>query len=229
MGLIPLVDVAGFSLGIPDLWPMGIGAGRPRSMERNGAAPFFEFMWDDADRLVEVRASYSPGVLADRDRYVWSGNQLERSQHFDEELGDLFGDAPESERVWTWDGGRPVGVVNVWANGMASIPTEDWRWDDDGRTVRITVSNDVAVIVTRTVTFDAAGRLMRVDAARDAGPIDRVVELAWSPEGRLQSAHERTGPALDRERVITYRWDGDRLVAQTDDRYPGFDIWVYRY
>jgi len=29
--------------------------------------------------------------------------------------------------------------------------------------------------------------------------------------------------------VITYRWDGDRLVAQTDDRYPGFDIWVYRY
>jgi hypothetical protein len=48
MSLIPLIEVAGFSLSLPTFWPMGIGAGRPRSIERNGAAPMYELEWDDA-------------------------------------------------------------------------------------------------------------------------------------------------------------------------------------
>lgn len=226
MRLIPIVDVAGLSPSRPRLWPMGIGAGRPRTMERNGAPPVHELSWDEAGRLVEVRTSFTPGVIASRDRYLWRGDELDRSQHFDESLTELFDGAPERERVWRYEGGRPVEVVNVWANGMASVPVEKWTWEGDGRRVTIVESNETRVITTRTLAYDDDGRLARIDFDEDGdGRVDQAVELTWAG-GRLVSATERSGAAA---RVVTYRWDGDRLVGQTDDQHPGTDLWIYRY
>jgi hypothetical protein len=200
---------------------MDEGSGR----ERN------ELLWDEAGRLVEVRTSYGGGAVSARQVYVWRDDELERIRHFDDSGDDVFADPPEHERVWRWSGGRPIGIRTVSRFGPPGIPFDEWEWEADGRTVRITESNDVRVLNRRTVTYDAAGRLVHVEGDLDAdGTIDRVLDVEWSPEGRILSAREQRGPDLATVRIVTFRWDDrGRLLGQTNDLNPGKDLWIYRY
>jgi hypothetical protein len=233
--LIPLLNVAGFGLGPPELWPMGIGAGRPVAMEwADGPAGRFTFAWD-GDRLAQVDVSLrADGHVSSRYTYRWAADgTLARIELDDQAADDRELDGPDGEpdqlRTWTWEAGRPVRVRTTTPDGRTEIAVQDWAWSADGRTAQLTEQSRHGVLSVKTVTYDAGGRLVRLEVRKTAdGPVQRSLEVDWSDDGRLLAARERGGAAPP-VREVSLTWSGDRLVEQTSDVYGAKGRWTYRY
>lgn len=219
--MIPRTDVAGFGDSSPWLWPMGAGGPPPRAMTMQlGAGLEVAYRWDGAGRLLEVQR----GRPVERSGYVWIGDRLDRLQQFDDH-GEELSDPLACEYLWTWrDDDRPIAMRRRSSFDRSGGTVHAWAWTADGRSARITETSSAGLRGAQTVTYDPAGRLVRVERERLAdATIDRVLEIAWTDDGRIVSA--RAG-----DHVVTYRWDDrGRLIAQTSTQYPGVDVCTYHH
>ncbi|NVB80635.1 MAG: hypothetical protein HOV81_19730 [Kofleriaceae bacterium] len=227
MGLIPTLFILGID-GAPRLWPMGIGASRPRAIQGvTGVPARVELEWDDAGRLIESRFSIRPEPAWRRLTYVWREEVLERIREFDPKLAELFGDEPATEEIWTWSGGRPVEVRNITNEDGSETTREDWAWSDDGSSLTVTESSD-RVLARNRVNLDARGRLIHSVREYTIDGSSKIIDLEWTPDDRLIAVRVRAGHGP--ELVIGFRWDErGRLIAQTRSDMPGVDVWQYEY
>ncbi|HTJ46386.1 MAG TPA: hypothetical protein VL463_29980 [Kofleriaceae bacterium] len=226
-----ITDIAGFALAPAPFWPMDIGAGQPRVMERiDGTFSRYEIAWTADDRLAEVRTSLEPGRVRWRDVYVWNGARIDRIRHFDEAT-DEAPDQPEHERVFTYDvGDRPAGTHMLRKFSKQREPIETWQWSDGGRTVHVIESAKGSTLTEKTARFDAADRLSHVEKVRAFDGARTTIDLEWSPDGRLLVAREHSGAELATERVVRFRWnDAGQLVSQSSPDDPSIELWAYRY
>lgn len=229
MGVMPLIDVFGFGLGVPTLWPMGVGAGEPSALFPESRARRFQFTWAGG-RLARVDMLSSVDELVRRTTYSWTGDQLDRVD-YDERGEDGLGGpdgTPDFSSVWSWRGGRPVRREALARDGAVDT-IADWKWATDGRSVEIAEQSEAGLIATRTVRFDPAGRLESV-ATLD-GKTEQVsrLEVSWHPDGRVASARQWV-PTMDAPLDITFKWaEGGRLVEQTSNIHGTPRRWFYRY
>lgn len=233
MRIVPLLDVFGFGLGPPALWPMGAGAGRPTSLGRAGGSDRTAFRWDEAGRLAVVEIPAPAGGLHERitDRWAEDGT-LDRVEHdVQQEYGFPGPDGtPEYEDVWTWSVGLPVRVETREIGADEPDAVAEWAWSAGGDTARITESSTYGVLWVHTARFDAAGRLLCVDSEGHAeGASDRSLEVSWAPDGRILSARRREGPGLTVIREVTFEWADGRLLGQTSDVHGSRGRWIYGY
>ena len=235
MRFVPLLDVFGFDLGPPTLWPMGTGAGQPSVLERaGGGGDRVEFRWDPSGRLGVVEVSLRPGLLFERITYRWADDGTLARIEFDssqEDGSDGPDGTPEVEVQWTWADGRPVRIESERpASSMGRMVTS-WDWSPDGGVARVTESSRRGVLWVHTARFDPAGRLLCVDGDhRGDGTVDRRLEVTWSPDGRILSARRREARDMSKIYEVSFEWDErGRLVAQTSDVYGSRSRWVYHH
>ncbi len=227
MGMIGTLDISGLMSLAPRLWPMGIGAGRPRAIELvQGVGSLVELSWDEAGHLIEVRRSIPPGPVTTREVYVWRDDELDRIVQYESDVADVFGDEFASEQVWTWAHGRPVTVRSPSKIGKEG-PREDWEWSADGSSLKTTESSWHGVLVQRAFTFDASGHMVHSETEHTIDGARLIVDVTWSTDGRILEARGRSGPALEHELVVGFRWSGDgRLIVQSSG---GVDLARYLY
>jgi hypothetical protein len=220
--MIPTLQISSLPNLAPRLWPMGIGAGTPVAMESRVGVPWVvTFAWDSADRLVEVQTS-AKGQTRRRELYHWRGDELDRIQDANSQLDDPV------DEIWTWSDGRPIRVHRV-GDGKVWSVEERWSWSEDGRALELLEHSAKGTVTRTNFSLDAHGRMVHADYERAIDGAKEILDVAWSSDGRLLEARQRTGLTLDEETVVGFRWDDYKLVAQTRSDYPGIDVFTYRY
>lgn len=166
-----------------------------------------------------------------------SGSVIEQDLDLDERTAVRHGVG--NDYVWTWGEARPVRMEqrSHWVAG----PPYTWTWDAGGRRARVGRVTLAGLREATSVLYDAAGRLIRIESERielgsvreslePDGPLERIVEIDWSTEGRILEARLILCPELELVDTMTYHWDDQgRLARQTATSYPGEDICVYHY
>ena len=232
--MIPRLEISAFDRGSPELWPMGVGTPPPRAMTSPMSRWRTDYQWD-GDRLTRVVEGIA-GRPTTHDRgYRWVDGWLDRTEEYYDLEGEP-GDPLSGEDIVTWGPHGPLSTeyrsnqlpYSVW-------PRLVWDWHSPHR-ARVTQSYEGKIVYAQTVDYDAAGRL--VAYARDNivpgggtdGSLERIVEIEWSPDGRILGAGLRKGVDLPTLETITYRWDDRRrLIAHEDSRYGGATSHIYHY
>jgi YD repeat-containing protein len=126
-------------------------------------------------------------------------------------------DAPFGQVTWTWDGDRQLAEVDVTktASGGEILRRAEHAYDAQGRRIRTTTSGSDVATRVQTFTYDASGRLTRIDEPEAPPGYPSKVEVVYDAAGRKTTERSYLYPPDYIETRYEYDAAG-RLVRMHD-------------